>query len=563
MPEYVTPGVYFEYRDTAPTVRGIRTDIAGFVGLAQRGPLDVPTRVESWRQFQAIFGSFVSYGFLAYGVKGFFENGGRACYVVRDAAPTAAKGSFTMKNAAGTDIIRLDAANEGTWSGAISITLLDTNASAGTFALRVNCGPALETFRDLSADPAAERYFATVINSGTETTAASRWVTAEALSALPDDMMPNAAESGMTDRVAWLTGGADGLAALSVADLLGDPSVPPAEMRGLCALGLVDEVSIIAIPDIQIRPVLTPSAPPPPKLPPMDPCLVPPVPAKPAAPGTSATEQPPGFTESEIARLQEAMVLQCENLKDRFAVLDAPLDPTTFKSLTVTNVAAKRNDFESERGFAALYYPWIKVYDPIGTPGALMRTIPPSGHVCGLYARTDLDVGVHKAPANGALEWCADVAVNVGDEEHGVLNPIGVNCIRPFPGRGIRVFGARTISSNADWRYVNVRRLMMMIEEAVDESTQWAVFEPHNALLRQGLIAGVSSYLNALWKKGCLAGKTAAEAYFVRCDDSNNPQTSVDAGRIIVDVGVAAAIPAEFIVFRIGRTAEELEIVER
>ena len=134
---------------------------------------------------------------------------------------------------------------------------------------------------------------------------------------------------------------------------------------------------------------------------------------------------------------------------------------------------------------------------------------------------------------------------------------------RAFPGRGILVYGARTVSSDADWRYVNVRRLLIMIERAVDLATQWAVFEPHNAELRQKLVQSISSFLESIWLRGMLAGATREEAYFVKCDGTNNPPASVDAGRIVTDIGVAPAIPAEFVVFRVGRTVEELEIVER
>ena len=143
------------------------------------------------------------------------------------------------------------------------------------------------------------------------------------------------------------------------------------------------------------------------------------------------------------------------------------------------------------------------------------------------------------------------------------MNPEGINCLRAFPGRGIRVYGARTLSSRADWRYINIRRLMSMIEEAVDESTQWAVFESHTRRLRQQLILSISGFLERLWQQGALSGANPAEAFFIRCDETNNPPAVVDAGQIITEVGVAPTFPAEFVIFRMGRTVAELEIVER
>jgi len=195
--------------------------------------------------------------------------------------------------------------------------------------------------------------------------------------------------------------------------------------------------------------------------------------------------------------------------------------------------------------------------------GNPVRTIPACGHVAGLYARSDFEVGPHKAPANGELFWAEDVTAAINDDEQATLNPEGINCIRAFPGRGIRVYGARTVSSDPDWRYINVRRLMMMIEAAVDLSTQWAVFEPNNFNLRRSLILSVSGFLETLWRRGALVGESAEEAFYIKCDETNNPPEIVNQGKILTEIGVAPTHPAEFIIFRVGRTLEELEIVER
>ncbi len=202
------------------------------------------------------------------------------------------------------------------------------------------------------------------------------------------------------------------------------------------------------------------------------------------------------------------------------------------------------------------------VYNPLLPVQQAVLACPPCGHVAGVYASTDLKTGVHKAPANQELAWVQGLSVDITPEIQGALNPIGVNCIRSFPGRGIRIFGARTVSSVPQWRYVNVRRLIMMIEEALEEACQFAVFEPNNFTLRQTLTISISNYLTVLWQQGALNGAKADDAFQVRCDDSNNPPDLADTGQLVIDVLVAPVKPAEFVVIRIGRTEQELEINE-
>jgi uncharacterized protein len=191
----------------------------------------------------------------------------------------------------------------------------------------------------------------------------------------------------------------------------------------------------------------------------------------------------------------------------------------------------------------------------------LTRRIPPCGHVAGQYARSDLETGVHKAPANAPLVWAQNVSVLIDDATHGLLNPDGINAIRVLPGRGLRIFGARTVSSDPDWRYVNVRRLMMMVEKAIDLSTQWASFEPNNEFTWAKIRLALTGFLSNLWRSGALVGEMR-QAFFVRCDESNNPPAQRALGQLIADVGVAPSIPYEFVVVRINRTAGELEILE-
>ncbi|MCE7929694.1 MAG: phage tail sheath family protein, partial [Chloroflexi bacterium CFX7] len=200
-----------------------------------------------------------------------------------------------------------------------------------------------------------------------------------------------------------------------------------------------------------------------------------------------------------------------------------------------------------------LYYPWIQVANP--TPGAASPTIlvPPSGHMAGIWARSDGERGVHKAPANEVIRGVIGLPINITSSEQGQLNPAGINCIRSFPGRGIRVWGARTLSSDPAWRYLNVRRLFNYVEKSLENGTQWVVFEPNDYALWQRVKRDVSAFLKRVWMDGALFGQTPEEAFFVKCDAENNPPETRDVGQLIIDVGIAPVKPAEFVIFRISQ----------
>jgi phage tail sheath protein FI len=266
--------------------------------------------------------------------------------------------------------------------------------------------------------------------------------------------------------------------------------------------------------------------------------------------------QPPAFGDDEIHALQVAMLTHCLRLRDRFAILDVRR-----QDLQPTQAEEWRNEFTYEESFAALYYPWIRVNDPLELEG-LVRTIPPSGHIAGVFARTDLTQGVHQAPGNEVVEGVRDVVFAVNSREHGDLNSVGVNVILPWPGGGIRVFGARTLYQAPLLRYINVRRLLLWIEEAIDESTQWIVFEPNNDALRRDTDRAVRGLLESLFRRGMLDGAKIDDAFSVQCDERNNPPEEVDAGRLICEVGVQPPRPAEFVVVRIGRTQSGIEVLE-
>lgn len=352
--------------------------------------------------------------------------------------------------------------------------------------------------------------------------------------------------------------GRDGIAALTTLDFTGDPTTE--DKWGVRVLEDVDEVAIVAAPDILIQPAPPPRfAPQPP--PGIDPCLpcMQPLPTAPQPP-PMIPEQPPTFSFDDVYRVQAALVAHCEDLRDRIAVLDPPLTNEAGKTADIGEVLSWRQRFDSK--YAALYYPWLLVVDPLELGGEVVRAVPPSGHVVGMYANTDRTVGVWKAPANTEMHWIQDVTVQVTAPVQGLLNPKGINCIRAFPGRGLRIYGARTVSSDPDWIFVNVRRLMMMLEKAVNISIQWAVFEPNDIYLRQKIRVAISSFLTELWRRGALAGAKPEDAYFVKCDAQNNPPYVSALGQLIVEVGIAPTKPAEFVVFRIGRTDNTLEITE-
>jgi phage tail sheath protein FI len=236
-------------------------------------------------------------------------------------------------------------------------------------------------------------------------------------------------------------------------------------------------------------------------------------------------------------------------MKNRFAILDIPREKKT-----VNDVLEYRDLFDSE--YAAMYHPWVKVLDPI-TKNTV--AIPPSGSVAGVYARTDVNRGVHKAPANEIVSACVGLDCNYTTGEQDVLNPKGVNLIRSFPGQGIRIWGARTVSSNNLWRYVNVRRLFIFIEESIRVSTNWVVFEPNEQLLWLRVRRTIEIFLGDVWRAGALAGATEDEAFFVDIGPNTMSQSDIDNGRLVCVIGVAPVKPAEFVIFRITQKTNGAE----
>ncbi len=254
----------------------------------------------------------------------------------------------------------------------------------------------------------------------------------------------------------------------------------------------------------------------------------------------------------DVERASEAvnaLLAHCERSRRRFALIDPP------ENLTVSEVRAFRSRFDS--AFAALYYPWLRISDP--TPGQVPRTppnhldVPPSGALAGIFARSDTDRGVHKAPANQVVHGIRELVTQVTAGEQAMLNPEGVNVLRFFEGRGNMVWGARTTSSDPEWKYVNIRRLLIFLEHSIDKSTQWAVFEPNNERLWEGIRRQIEAFLASVWRSGALMGRKPEEAFFVRCDRTTMTQDDLNNGRLICVIGIAPTRPAEFVIFRIGQ----------
>lgn len=257
----------------------------------------------------------------------------------------------------------------------------------------------------------------------------------------------------------------------------------------------------------------------------------------------------PGVTSQLV---QQAMIDHCEKLRYRFAVLDSQ---DGAKVAGTGSVKEQRQNLGSKKGYAALYYPWVQIGDPVSKE---LICVPPSGSVAGIYARSDGERGVHKAPANEAVAGAVGLATAISKGEQEELNPLGVNVIRFFPGRGNLVWGARTIASGGtdpSWKYVNIRRLFIFLEESIERATQWVVFEPNNEKLWARVRATITEFLTRVWRDGALMGVKAEEAFFVKCDRTTMSQDDIDNGRLICVIGVAPVKPAEFVVFRIAQWA--------
>lgn len=642
MPEYLTPGVYVEEIEIGPkSIQGVSTSTAGFLGIAERGPVR-PRLVTSFANFQRIYGAYLEDSYLAYAIDGFFRNGGQRCFVARIASKNDAIASFDV-SADTTKTLRIKAVGPGEWGNRIhfkiedassgnpdlfKLTVIyfskmneptDTDRLTGKFGdgeftpdpshrlskalIKKKELSEIEVYDDLSIDPKSSNYYRKKVNgvsnlvvalddiSPADTPVRPRstlikifeWEKINQGSGGGDPDHVEALKKFLTwnfeSLVDWING-VDPVRSdddTSVSFTL-DPmkSVTIDRSNGIATLkingrnyysfvvekdatGTVHTVytsNIVSLSNSGATPSGTIVTDTEPDLsdyqgskgPAEDPYG--PLDNTDLVEGTGLK----GFedvdeisivcapNEEDISGLRAELIDHCETLKDRFAILQEEQQ----KAYSIEGVVVER-----ESKYAATYLPWIKVIDPLTKSEKL---IPPGGHIAGIYARSDIERGVQKAPANEPVRGATALQVQLTKEDQAILNPRGINVIRSFIGRGILVWGARTISADPDWIYINVRRLFLYIEESIEESTQWLVFEPNSERLWSRVIATLTPFLSRLRKEGALMGTTDEEAFFIRCDRTTMTQDDIDNGRLIVVIGVAPVKPAEFVIFRIAQT---------
>lgn len=609
MPEYLAPGVYVEEVSfRAKSIEGVPTSTTGFAGMARFGPVQYengptmtePRLITSFTEFERVYGGLerLKTGpnagsaterlpYLAHAARAFFNNGGKRLYVSRVFVPRGVDPNFdwgvaklpiTVDGSTATWMARWPGSLGNVW---IKIQVLRSKNVAyphpafGVQAQRAKAGAVVEiitggadppkgddlpvlanlavveldpsgkqlfkrggavlalnptdviqllelrvivevdpertdVYDELGMDPAQKRYIGRILQKNDpEDENAVVWLPWDPAAAGPD-AAAKLLVALRTNTNQRLTGGHDGDLALPD-DLAGkdaDPDHAEKKATGLAALGEIDDIAIVALPD--------------------------------------------GGTYDDFNTCVQAadrLITHAERLRYRIAVVDAQ------EGSSMTEIRKFRGRFDSK--YAALYHPWIEIFDPTERPsqGAPPRRIllPPSGFVTGIYARTDIERGVYKAPANEVVRGLTRFEANINKARQDVLNPEGINALRFFEGRGNRVWGARTMSSDPEWKYVNVRRLFIYLEHSIDKGSQWAVFEPNNQRLWTNVRSMVEDFLLVLWKDGALLGGKPEEAYFVRCDRTTMTQNDLDNGRLICLIGVSPTKPAEFVIFRIGQ----------
>jgi len=508
---YASPGVYVEEvdRGTKP-IEGVGTSMPAFVGMTEKAPtkksmvlegskmvfkeeseLNHAVLVANWSQYTEAFGSFVEGVYLPDAVYGYFANGGGACYVV--SLRTVGKAAQSTSAPAKTASVAIPGGTSGD-----SFTVMAKQPGVGGNRLSV------------TITAGEENTFSVVVGNDRKT-----GLTMQTLGGTQFTDVTIAEVGGNAPKAGTYTliGGADAavgssITPLSASDFVGDP----AQRTGFGGLEALTDVRLLVCPDAVAGYDASPAA------------------------------------KDRVKAIQTAMITHCENVRYCFAVLDTP------PGLSAQGAKEWREFVNFDTSHAAMYYPWIEIADLSGSPSP-KKLVPPSGHMVGVYNRTDADRGVHKAPANDVLRNAMGLELKLSKAEQDTLNPIGVNCIREFPGRGIRAWGARTLSSNGAWRYVSVRRLFIFVEASLEVGLQWVVFEPNDRTLWAKVRRDITSFLRNVWRSGALFGATPAEAFYVKCDEELNPSEVRDLGQLIIEVGLAPVKPAEFVIVRVSQWA--------
>jgi len=513
MPNYLAPGVYMEEVSSgSKPIEGVGTAVAAFVGFAEKGPVNEPVLITNWTQFTQTFGEFLEGSYLAHSLYSYFLNGGGVAYVVRVGGDsgngTGPGGVAHAELPAATDAQRpafaVQALEPGTAGDDISVEVQDASEPGeDTFKLVVKkAGNPVETYDNVTTRRGPN-------NVVTQVRQQSKLIRIEEVKGKALAVPAKGAQL-------VLAGGAGAPAPGKVTpnEYVGNS----ADRTGFGGLEAIDEITMLAVPDLM------------------------------------AAYQRGMLDDDGLKAVQLAMIAHCELMADRVAILDAPpsLNAQQVKEWRVSTAG-----YDSK--YAALYWPWVKVMDPLSGKPMYM---PPSGAMAGIWARNDATRGVHKAPANEVVRGALSLELNITKGEHDQLNPVAVNCIRSFPGQGIRVWGARTLSSDPEWRYLNVRRLFNYVETSILRGTNWVVFEPNDHKLWDSVKRTITMFLRRVWRDGALFGRTPAEAFFVKCDEENNPPENRDAGILTVEMGIAPVKPAEFVVFRISQYAQGAALEE-
>jgi phage tail sheath protein FI len=517
MANYLSPGVYTEEVSSgSKPIAGVGTAIAGFVGFAERGPVNEPVLVTNWTQFTQTFGGFVDGGYLAPSVYGYFLNGGGSAYVVRIGGTGADPGEGDGQPAALEPARVAVAELTGPGGGRpVVVRAKEPGPDGNKVVVEVQepSEPGEDTFKlVVRRDRVEEVYDNVTVRKGQSHVATA--VRQSKLITIEEPRSGALAVPAAGTRVS-LSGGAPPAEPVAVrpADYVGDAN----DRTGFAGLEAIDDVTMLCVPDVM-----------------------------------SAYQR--GVIDADgVKAVQLAMIAHCELMADRVAILDPlpDLRPQRLKDW-------RMNDAGYDSKYATLYWPWFTVMGPNGKP----MTMPPSGYVAGVWARNDDTRGVHKAPANEIVRGVLELPSGLTRREHDQLNPVGINCVRAFPGQGIRIWGARTLSSDPEWRYLNVRRLFNYVEKSILNGTNWVVFEPNDHYLWSAVNRTISMFLRRVWRSGALFGNTPEEAFYVKCDAENNPEENRDAGILTVDIGIAPVKPAEFVVFRLAQYSEGTALQE-
>jgi phage tail sheath protein FI len=526
MPEYLSPGVYIEEIELGPRpIEGVGTSTAGFLGETLRGPLE-PRLITGFEEFRRLYGGHVPVDVsnLPFAVEGFFLNGGQRCFIGRIAAADANDMIATL------DQLQIRAAGPGDWGNRIaakiepaSLIVVGVPANQQRFKLTVmywDTPPPdplvdptdadnvtnpnrreptlLEVYDNLSSNNTSIDFYEKSINGS------SSLIRVDAIG--PD----RPADLALVMLSA--TGGQAGTNGSAVArsdyvgrELATFPVDGTSYKTGLAGFEQVDEIAIVGAPDYH-----------------------------------------------ELDDTYTDLIAHCAKLKDRFAILQST--PGRHTLSTINNIRPPQ-----DTTFAAFYFPWIKVFDPLLNRDSL---IPPTGHIAGIYAKTDIERGVFKAPANEVVVGARSLEFQITKGNQDFLNPRGVNCIRVFPARGIRLWGARTATTNTLWKYISVRRYFLYVGESIDEGTQWVVFEPNDEKLWARVNQTITQFLVTEWRSGALMGTKPSEAFFVKVDRTTMTQADIDNGRLICIIGLAVVKPAEFVIFRLTQFQGGSEITE-